>query len=82
MGDTGCRFASFIKEVFEEWERRLRDTIKEGQAAGEISRALSAHVLAGHMVATIEGGIMLARLKKDEKPLRDALTAVRVLLRR
>ncbi len=80
MGDTGCHFASFIKNVFEEWERRLRDVITEAQDSGEVGRALPVDVLAGHMVAAIEGGIMLSRLKKDEKPLRDALTAVRLLL--
>jgi len=82
MGDTGCHFAAFIKNVFEVWEQRLRDVIREAQDGGEVSRALAADVLAGHMVAAIEGGIMLARLKKDEKPLRDALTAVRSLLHR
>ncbi len=82
MGDAESCFAGFIEKVFEEWVERLRTVVAAAQDSGEIASDLSADVLAGHMVAAIEGGIMLARLKKDEKPLRDALTAVRVLLQR
>ncbi|MRR33143.1 TetR/AcrR family transcriptional regulator [bacterium] len=82
MGDTESHFASFIKNVFEEWEQKLRQVIEDAQVSGEVNCDLPVDVLACHMVAAIEGGIMLARLKKDEKPLRDALTAVRVLLHR
>uniref|UniRef100_UPI0038B24F8F TetR family transcriptional regulator C-terminal domain-containing protein n=1 Tax=Geobacter argillaceus TaxID=345631 RepID=UPI0038B24F8F len=82
MGDAESGFAGFIEKVFEEWVERLRTVVAAAQDSGEVASDLSADVLAGHMVAAIEGGIMLARLKKDEKPLRDALTAVRVLLQR
>jgi TetR/AcrR family transcriptional repressor of nem operon len=82
MGDTESHFASFIKCVFEEWEERLRKVVAAAQDSGEVGCDLSADVLAGSMISAIEGGIMLARLRKDEKPLRDALTAVRALLHR
>lgn len=82
MGDTESSFAAFIEKVFEEWLEKLRTVIAAAQDSGEVCCDLPADVLAGHMVAAIEGGIMLARLKKDEKPLRDALTAVRALLQR
>jgi TetR/AcrR family transcriptional repressor of nem operon len=82
MGDTENRFAVFIEKVFEEWAEKLRKVVSAAQDSGEVSRDLPADVLVSHMVAAIEGGIMLARLKKDEKPLRDVLTAVRVLLYR
>lgn len=82
MGDTESGFAGFIEKVFEEWVGRLRTVVAAAQDSGEVRSDLSADVLAGHMVAAIEGGIMLARLKKDEKPLRDALTAIRALLKR
>lgn len=82
MADTASGFASFIKKVFEEWEKKLRKVVAAAQDSGEVGRDLSADVVAGHMISAIEGGIMLARLRKDEKPLRDALAAVRVLLHR
>lgn len=82
MGDTESRFAGFIEKVFEEWVERLRTVVAAAQDSEEVRSDLPADVLAGHMVAAIEGGIMLARLKKDEKPLRDALIAVRALLQR
>lgn len=82
MGDTESCFAEFIAKVFEEWVERLQTVVAAAQDAGEVRSDLAADVLAGHMVAAIEGGIMLARLKKNEKPLRDALAAVRALLQR
>ena len=36
--------------------------------------------LATSMVGTIEGGIMLSRLTKQEAPLRDCLTVLRTML--
>lgn len=80
MGDTESSFASFIENVFEEWEEKLLKVITNAQDSGEVRIDLPADILASHMVAAIEGGIMLARLKKDEKPLSNVLTAVRVLL--
>lgn len=82
MGDTESGFTSLIENVFDEWEAKLQTVIAAAQDAGEVFSGLPADVLAGHMVSAIEGGIMLSRLKKDEKPLRDALSAVRVLLQR
>jgi TetR/AcrR family transcriptional repressor of nem operon len=82
MGDTESSFAPFIEKVFKEWVEKLQAVVTAAQASKEVSCGLSADVLACHIVAVIEGGIMLARLKKDEKPLRDALTAVRALLQR
>ncbi|WP_026841577.1 TetR/AcrR family transcriptional regulator [Citrifermentans bremense] len=81
MGDAESSFAPFIEKVFEEWTHKLRTVITAAQHSGEIRSDIPAEVLAGHMVAAIEGGIMLSRLKKDAKPLRNALTAVRSLLK-
>lgn len=81
IGDIESNFTSFIEKVFEEWGEKLQIVIAAAQDSGEVRRDLTADVLTGHMVAAIEGGIMLARLKKDEKPLRDALIALRVLLK-
>lgn len=80
MGDTESEFSSFIEKVFEEWMEKLQTVIVEAQKSGEVRSGIPADVLAGHMVAAIEGGIMLSRLKKDAKPLRNSITAVRTLL--
>lgn len=80
MGDSESGFASFIENVFEEWVDKLQAVIVEAQSSGEVRSDIPAGVLAGHMVAAIEGGIMLSRLKKDAKPLRYSITAVRALL--
>ncbi|MDD2852601.1 MAG: TetR/AcrR family transcriptional regulator [Desulfuromonadaceae bacterium] len=81
MGDKESSFAAVIEKVFEEWIERLRTVIAAAQNLGEVRSSLPADVLAGHVVAAIEGGIMMARLKKNEKPLSDALTGIHDLLR-
>lgn len=80
MGDSDTLFASFVDEVFNAWIARIAQVITAGQAAGEISSELSAEVLASHVVAATEGGIMLSRLKKNEQPLKDCFAVVRRLL--
>ena len=82
MADSESDFAAFIEQVFEEWIKKLGMVITKAQVLGEVRNDLPADLLAGHMVAAIEGAIMLARLKKDEKPLSDALVAIRALLQR
>lgn len=81
MGDTESDFAPFIEGVFEEWVERIQATVASAQDSGEVRSDIAADVLACQIVAAIEGGIMLSRLKKDEKPLCDSLDALRTMIR-
>jgi len=78
--DTSPVFAAVVQEVFTEWIARVAQVITAAQAAEQIRTDISAEGLAELVVATIEGGIMQARLQKDENPLKRSLDTLRTLL--
>jgi TetR/AcrR family transcriptional repressor of nem operon len=80
MSDRDARFAKTIERVFDEWVAMLKDVVVAAQKAGEIRTDFSANDLAVQIVATIEGGIMLSRLKKNEEPMRQCLEILRRVL--
>jgi TetR/AcrR family transcriptional repressor of nem operon len=78
--DCNPRYACRVANVFEQWTRKIRVVIADAQTAGEIRADLQAEVLAQFVVSSIEGGIMLSRLRKEEEPLRRCLDSLRTLL--
>jgi TetR/AcrR family transcriptional repressor of nem operon len=80
MADEECPFAGAVREIFDEWTRRLTRIIRAGQKDGTIRLEFSAPVLARQTVAALEGGIMLARLTKQPLPLRNAVQMLQTLL--
>ncbi len=80
MSGKNPRLSKFVGEVFEEWIERISKVVKEAQDAGQVRKDLSAAILAKHIVMSLEGGIMLTRLEKSEKPMRDCITSLRTLL--
>ncbi len=81
MSDEDPKYANLVAEVFEQWTALIEGVVADGQRAGEIRTDLPAHTLAEHIVATMEGGIMLSRLNKDPGPLSDCLNALRQMLK-
>lgn len=81
FSDTDSRFATVIERVFDDWLAMISQTVSAAQDAGEVRGDIPAAALALHVVAAIEGGIMLSRLKKDEEPMRQCLETVRMFLR-
>ncbi len=80
MSGKNARLSKFVVEVFAEWIERVSKVVKEAQDAGQVRKDLSAAILARHIVMSLEGGIMLVRLEKSEKPMRDCITSLRTLL--
>jgi TetR/AcrR family transcriptional regulator, transcriptional repressor for nem operon len=80
MSDSNQRFADVIKEVFGTWVGTLAPILRQAQEAGDLQDNLPPELLAKQIVATIEGGIMMARLSKDGNDLRDCLNSLRLLL--
>jgi TetR/AcrR family transcriptional repressor of nem operon len=81
MSDGDARYARFVDRFFADMAARLAAVVAAGQQAGQIRTDLSANALAEQIVMALEGGIMLARLRKDEKPLRLCFDTLKVLLR-
>ena len=80
MADTDERYAQLMQEVFEGWAEQLAKVIARGQDSGRLRPDVPAPALARQLLASIEGGIMLARLSKSEDPLRDTLQSLWTLM--
>jgi TetR/AcrR family transcriptional repressor of nem operon len=80
MGGRNERLSKFVGEVFSQWIERISKVVRDAQDAGRVRQDLSPAVLAGHIVMSFEGGIMLSRLEKSDKPMRDCITSLRTLL--
>ena len=78
--DTAPVFAELVAGVFDKWIGKIESIIAEAQQADQVRRDLPARDLAELVVATVEGGIMQARLQKVEGPMSRALATLRVLL--
>ncbi len=80
MSDENERITQLIREVFREWTEFLSVVLREAQDTGDLKIKIQPEVMAKHIVATIEGGIMMSRLSKNGEHLRDCLNSIRVLL--
>lgn len=80
MSDCNARYAELVDGVFTEWSDKLAAVLRRGQAQGQFRSDLRAEQLSQTIVATVEGGIMLARVRKDERSLRDCLQALEIFL--
>lgn len=80
MGDKDENLSAFVREVFDEITEKVRKVVKAAQVTNEIRKDIAARTLARHIVMAIEGGIMLTRLEKSEKPLKDCLDSLKTLI--
>ncbi len=80
MSDKDSKLTTLVNGVFNEWHEKIRLVVKAAQKTGQLRDDLPADSLARHIVMTIEGGIMLARLEKSEKHLRACLRSLRALI--
>jgi len=80
MSDSNHEFAAAIDNVFDEWINRVDVVVSAAQKSAQIRTDVSSEALAKQIIATIEGGIMMSRLKKDERPMRECLEALRITL--
>lgn len=80
MGDSVKRYAEVVDQVFDQWIGNIEKIVVAAQAQGEIRADIPGNALARNIVAIIEGGIMMSRVRKDEGPLRDCLEVLRKTL--
>jgi len=80
MGDSDKKYAEIIDQVFDQWIYMIEKLVVAAQKKGEIRDDIAGNALARNIVAVIEGGIMMSRVKKDEVPLRECLEVLRKTL--
>lgn len=80
IGSMAAEMADYDEELrkalvgaFDSWESFLRQGLASMQARGELAARADPDALAEATLAAIQGGILLARTKKDVPPLRNAL---------
>jgi TetR/AcrR family transcriptional repressor of nem operon len=80
MGDSNKKYAEIIDQVFDQWINKIEKIVVAAQEKGEMRGDITGNALARNIVAVIEGGIMMSRVKKDEVPLRECLAVLRKTL--
>ncbi|WP_020677920.1 TetR/AcrR family transcriptional regulator [Geopsychrobacter electrodiphilus] len=80
MSDSDQRYVKFIDQFFSDMADMLEDFIVAAQEAGQIRVDIPANILAEHIVLTMEGGMMFARLRKDERTLRQCYDTLLIFL--
>lgn len=80
MSDKNRDVSVFIEGVFAEWTKKIRKVIESAQKSKQVRNDIPAATLACSIIAGIEGGIMLARLGKNERQLRDCLKSIKMLI--
>jgi TetR/AcrR family transcriptional regulator, transcriptional repressor for nem operon len=77
MSDTDPEFSRMVEHFFDEWIDRLSTVAEKAQLNGQLRSDIPCEAVAKQVIATIEGGIMMSRLKKNERPLRECLDVLR-----
>jgi TetR/AcrR family transcriptional repressor of nem operon len=80
MSDRNETYRAVIHGVFEEWRRRIREVLESAVRSGEVRKDLDPESMAHHIVATVEGGIMVARASRNPADLKACLAVLAVLL--
>lgn len=75
--DVDPRYLTVVRDMFARWKAMLVQVIADAQKTGEVRSDLSAKSLATHIIASIEGGIMLSRLEKSATPMATCLDSLR-----
>ncbi len=77
VSDSDPEFTMLVERFFDDWTNRLSAVAEKAQLKGQLRGDIPAQVVARQVIATIEGGIMMSRLKKNEQPMRECLDALR-----
>jgi TetR/AcrR family transcriptional repressor of nem operon len=80
MTDINSRFSMVIKEVFHEWEQLLAGLLQDAQMSGDLDNELDPLPMARFIVASIEGGIMMAKVSKNEDDIVNCMDMIRRML--
>jgi AcrR family transcriptional regulator len=80
LSDVDDRARRALGVTFDEWERRFRRGLEALAASGELTPGSDPARLATTVLATLEGGLLLAQLRRSTAPLEAALDGVLGLL--
>ncbi|GJG85907.1 transcriptional regulator [Gemmatimonadetes bacterium T265] len=79
LAERDTRARTHLAAGFERWAGVLRDGLRALSAAGEISRDVDPDALAVTLLAALQGGLLLAQVQRDSRPLETALDTLLAL---
>ncbi len=80
MSDCNPHFSEVLQEVFSSWVAELDRHLAADGVDCSLRGNVSPRVLAKTIVATIEGGIMMSRVSKDQADLDDCLAVIAAMV--
>lgn len=79
-GDNNPALAQVVSAIFDHWKQTLAAIITQARDDGCINPETDPEQTALHMIAAIEGGIMIAKVSKKETDLMACLDSLRAIL--
>jgi TetR/AcrR family transcriptional regulator, transcriptional repressor for nem operon len=62
-----------VRKALRGWQTNLKKVLREGITAGTIQPGIDIDKTASLIIGTLEGGMLISRIEKNDQPLRDAL---------
>lgn len=81
LGGRHRGFSGLIADVFREWTDSLSGLIDEAKADGQVRDDIDTPVLARHIVALLEGGVMMSKLSGRGDELGSCVESVKTMIR-
>ena len=80
MSDSNPRFSEVIHAIFTHWVDEIDSYLSEAGEGCSLNVTLPPNLLAKSIVATIEGGIMMSRVSKEQSDMEDCLMVIKAML--
>ena len=76
LAETDTQARGRVADGFGRWADALRDGLRELGAAGKLQGGLDPDALAVTLLASLQGGLLLAQVRRDTRPLETALDTI------
>lgn len=81
MSDIHEGFRRKFQEVFEDWRIRVAGVLQQAKISGQFNDHMDSTRLAQFVIAGVEGGILLSKVKKDIKVLENCFKELKTHIR-
>jgi TetR/AcrR family transcriptional regulator, transcriptional repressor for nem operon len=82
LAETDPRARALIAAGFEQWSAAISDGLRGLQAGGRLPAAIDADDYAITLLAALQGGLLLAQVQQDTRPLETAVDTILALTAR
>lgn len=78
--DTNPELREWVVKALDRWRRKIGTIVRDGIASGEIRSGIDVNAFALLLIATVEGGVMLAKVYGDVEKIRIPLRHIHMLI--